>query len=87
MRVSVWPRLQRVFWSDKEEVKQVLWRIYSKIVEIEDGTVATRWFWRSPVMEGRRESPVGFTSREACVADATVHGYTPERESTREFGR
>ena len=64
----------------------MLWRIYTKTVETEDGGVATRWFWRTPVMEGRHESPVGFTSREACVADAKLHGYTPDHESSRTFG-
>ena len=64
----------------------VLWRIYTKTVEVEDGAVATRWFWRSPVMEGRKESLQAFTSRKACVADATKYGYTPDRESTPAFG-
>jgi hypothetical protein len=65
----------------------LLWRIYTKSIQTDDGGIALRWFWRSPVMEGPKESPVGFTSRDACVADAAKHGYTPDRESTRTFGR
>ena len=64
---------------------RVNWKIYTKVVT-EDGGIATRWFWRSPVMEGRRESPIGFPNREACVADAARHGYTPEQETARRFG-
>ena len=64
----------------------MLWRIYTKTIETEDGGIAARWFWRAPVMEGRKESPVGFTSRDACVADATLHGYTPDRETKPGFG-
>lgn len=67
-------------------MRAMLWRIYTKPVETEDGGIALRWFWRSPVLEGRNESPVGFTTRDACVADARLHGYTPERENTRTFG-
>ena len=54
------------------------WKIYTKMVETEDGGLGTRWFWRKPVLEGRAESPGGFTSQEACEADAARHGYTPE---------
>ena len=64
----------------------MLWRIYTKPVETEDGGIGLRWFWRSPVMEGRKESPLGFTTREACVADAALHGYTPDCETVRSFG-
>lgn len=64
----------------------MLWRIYTKPVETDDGGIAHRWFWRSPVLEGRHESREGFSTRDACVADAASHGYTPERESTRRFG-
>ena len=63
------------------------WKIYTKVIETGDGGVATRWFWRKPVMEGRTESQVGFTSREACEADAKLHGYTAEQEAPpRVFG-
>ena len=62
------------------------WKIYTKIVDLPDGGAGTRWFWRKPALQGRHESPQGFTSREACEADAARHGYTPENETQRTFG-
>ena len=62
------------------------WKIYTKPVETDDGGIALRWFWRKPVAEGRQESAVGFTTRNACEADAAKHGYTAEQETPRSFG-
>lgn len=62
------------------------WKIFTKQVETGEGGIAVRWFWRAPVLEGRRESPVGFTSRAACEADAAQHGYTNDQETRRTFG-
>ena len=51
------------------------WKIYTKRIPV-DGGVATRWFWRKPVLESRRESPHGFVTRAECEDDATRHGYS-----------
>ena len=61
------------------------WKIYTKQIATEDG-VMLRWFWRKPALEGRQESPVGFTSRPECEADAVRHGYTREHEEPPPFG-
>ena len=60
------------------------WKIYTRKVETERG-VQLRWFWRKPVLQGREESPVGFTSRAECEADARQHGYNGEA-TERGFG-
>jgi hypothetical protein len=65
----------------------MLWKIYPKLVRT-DAAIGDRWFWRKPVVEGRSESAVGFLTRDACVANALKHGYTPEQDDspTRNFG-
>ena len=50
------------------------WKIYTRKIATGD-RVLIRWFWRKPAMQGREESPVGFTSRAQCEADAREHGY------------
>lgn len=48
------------------------WQIYTKLVQLDEGTVGLRWYWRDP--DGR-ESPNSFISRQACEADAAQFGY------------
>ena len=57
------------------------WKIYTKQIAT-DGGVMLRWFWRKPVLEGRQESPQGFTSRGECEADAARHGFRSGPEET-----
>ena len=52
------------------------WQIYTKKVVSDDG-IAFQWFWQKPLTGKPEESPVGFTTRERCEADAALHGYSP----------
>jgi hypothetical protein len=62
------------------------WKIYTRAVPVEGG-VAIRWFWRKPVVEGRTESPRGFTTRAECEEDAMLHGYRSPGASAEDPGK
>ena len=60
------------------------WKIFTKMVEVDDGGIAMRWYWRKPALDGRQESALGFTTRNACVADAQQHGYSMDLETPQQ---
>ena len=58
------------------------WRLYTKPVRIGNG-VALRWHWH---LDGHTESPQGFSTREACEADALANGCIPAEQQATQYG-
>ena len=52
------------------------WRVYTKRV-VDGNCIAMRWYWCTHLPHGKFESPVGFTTRPQCEADAIKHGCRP----------
>jgi hypothetical protein len=59
------------------------WHVYTKRLISKRG-VCLLWFWRRELPHGRIESPVGFSTRAACEADAIKHGCRAEEQQQHE---